>query len=125
MATQPYKTYGQYFANNPEAQKLSGYSLGGADYEQTNKLADWSNVGGNPYRFSNEYNNYLKGLPEAEGLLAGTGIDPSAVQSGAVTGVYSRDQNKTLPVGFGTPEGAASQGSSHMLSPDILAKMWR
>ena len=123
-AAAPYKTYQQYFAGNPEALQRSIYHGSGTGLGEESGGGNWGSSG-NPYRFRNEYNEYLNTLAPEYQMLAGANVRPEAIASGAVTGVWDPKTMKTIPVGFGAPQGQALQGSSHSLSPDILAKMWR
>lgn len=112
-----WQTYNQYYANNPEALSRAGYGRGTTGTEHGIN-SDWSGTesGQNPYRFRNEYNQYLSGLPEGEQALANSGVRGAAfVNTPGALGDQARAAQ-------GIP---AEGGSSFSLSPEVLAKMWR
>jgi hypothetical protein len=99
--TMPWKSYGEYFKGNPEAAN------------------------------SEEYNQYKTTLPQQYRDLINYGISPEMVASGAVKNIYRGDHLEPIQMPSATPGGAspgvygAGSGSSNMLAPEVLRKMWR
>jgi hypothetical protein len=135
----PWKSYSQYFAGNPDAQKWSHYqskALPGSPEAQAEEAMDWGSTG-NPYRFSQEYNQYKSTLPQTYRDLINYGISPEMVASGQIKGILGSSGVTPIPMpgtpgatggsntaGSGQNYGEGS-GSSFSLSPDVLKKMWR
>ena len=131
--TIPWKSYNQYFAGNPEAQKWGHYqtNLVAGTPEAENFNSVWNrqtqnnpqNIP-NPWQFGQEYNKYTSTLPQEYQTLIGSGISPESVASGGITGVLQGNEIKSIPRPGGGTYGTGS-GSTNSLSPDILSKMWR
>lgn len=96
-ATPPalWKSYGEYFANNPEAQRLSSYTSSDVAGSPAALFHDRT-MSKNPWRFSEEYNKYMSTQPKEYQTLASAGIDPSLVRSGVTNSVYM--DNKIVPI---------------------------
>ena len=90
-----WKGYQEYFSDRPEAMQYTGYKLGNNDPGVMSKM-NWGKLG-NPYRFAEEYGRYLKTLPAEYQVVAGTGISPDAVRSGAVHSVLMGNEIRKIP----------------------------
>jgi hypothetical protein len=81
-----WKSYGEYFAGNPDAAKYSNYHS--SYLPGQTKPQKWG-ASGDPYRFSEEYNQYKTTLPRQYQDLINYGISPEQIKSGAVHSVLT------------------------------------
>jgi hypothetical protein len=127
-AAMPWKSYGEYFKDQPLAADYSNYH---SSYLPGETQAQKWGPGGDPYRFSEEYNQYKTTLPQQYQDLINYGISPEQVQSGAVTGIMGSSGITPIQMPATTPGGESpgvygvGSGSTNSLSSDVLSKMWR
>lgn len=79
-----YKTYGQFYKDDPEALKWGHYKSGELPGGRTDQFYGHDK---NPYRYAEGFNAYMNTLPPGYKTLAGLGIDYSGVQDGSITSV--------------------------------------
>jgi hypothetical protein len=131
--TAPWKTYNQYFANNPEALNWGHYQT--SDIAGTPEAEHFNQIWGrqtqnnpqnipNPWQFGQEYNRYKSTLPSEYQNLINYGISPESVASGAITGIAGSSGVTPIPKPGGGTYGTGS-GSSYSMNPEVLKKMWR
>jgi hypothetical protein len=86
VAPELWKSYGEYFAGNPDAAKYSNYHS--SYLPGQTKPQKWG-ASGDPYRFAEEYNQYKTTLPKQYQDLINFGISPEQIKSGAVHSVLT------------------------------------
>jgi hypothetical protein len=142
----PWMSYNEYYADNPEAQKYSMYHPSAGYVEDPSR---W--VGGvDPYSYGMEYNKYKEGLPLVYQDLINYGVSPESVASGQVHSLARGTTTEKIPTdpaeamsiygstrnaAVGAPGGPTTasgplpgnvgSGSYHTIAPEVMNRMWR
>jgi hypothetical protein len=148
-AANPWMSYDEFFAGDPEAQKYSIYHASPGYVEDPSR---WPG-GVDPYSYSNKYNEYREGLPLIYQDLINYGVSPESVASGQVhsiarsstpgappekiptdpaeaMAIYGSTRGATVgapggPTSASGPIPYTASGSSHGLAPEVVNRMWR
>ena len=122
----PWKSYDQFFAGDPKALSMGMYHTGavaGSPEAQQLDSLKWG-AGGNPYQYTEQYNQYTAGLPQQYQDLIHAGITPSMVQSGQVNSIVQDGKINPIQLPGGGVAGQGS-GSINSMDPNVLKKMWQ
>jgi hypothetical protein len=144
----PWMSYDEFFAGDPEAQKYSIYHA-----PTSSPVPGMGSLENDPYRYSYEYNQYREGLPLVYQDLINYGVSPASVASGQVNSIarsstpgappeqIPTDPTQAMAI-YGSTRGATvgapggptsasgpipytASGSSHGLAPEVVNRMWR